>query len=134
MKNLRLILLSALIIISGHASQYAVIKVLPWGSFQLTYVDKPKNLARWRHDSKNDIYYRAKTWYGLPLPVFFKDRVHTSQYVYIKPCFAWGVKLVTTEEPAVVKKWQHDDKTDKYYRGMNAWGFDCGVAIKNKEK
>ena len=136
MKNLKSLLLFVLITssVQATAAQYVIIKQGLWGSFKLIYVDKPKNLARWHYDSKHDTYYHGQTYWGLALPVFFKNKVDQSQYVYVKPCFCWGIKLVSTHEPQDTKKWQYDAKTNAYYRGRNAWGFDCGADIKDKTK
>jgi len=136
MKTFRALSLFSFIAISIHASasQYAIIRMNYWGSFKLIYVDKPKNLARWHYDSKHDVYYHGQNYLGLALPVFFKDKAPSSEYVYIKPGFWWGVKVVSTVKPEVTDKWQFDTRTNKFYRGRNGWGVDCGVTIIDKAK
>jgi len=57
-------------------TQYVIIHQRFWGSYRLIYVSKPKNLKKWHHDSNNDIYYRAKTAFGIPVRISSKVRTH----------------------------------------------------------
>jgi hypothetical protein len=77
MKKLKfavLLLLLAAISTETYATKYIIIQRRFSGNFELIDVPKPNDLKKWYHDSKNDIYYRAKNGFGIRVRISSKNR------------------------------------------------------------
>ncbi len=135
MKNLKLaalLLMFMSLAIKSQATQYVIIHEQgAWGYVQLTYVDKPQNLEKWYCDKKDDIYYRAKGAFGIPVRISSKVRTsQATQYVVIHQRFSGAVRLIYVDKPENLKKWYHDKKNDIYYRAKNYLGIPVKVSSK----
>ncbi|MCW3120769.1 MAG: hypothetical protein JWQ38_261 [Flavipsychrobacter sp.] len=75
-----LLLLAIGVSVNVHAADYVIIQQTFWGQIRFVYVPQPKNLAKWYHDTDKDIYYRFKTWIGIPVmivkPRYFTGHVN----------------------------------------------------------